>query len=173
MGIILNGNQKCVSENSLLNWSGLKYFLVISLKWDGEFVEKEDRLLQKHLRLLMWSVGSVNSSSSFFWGSCAQKKSGPQTWSCPLCTRARLRKEWVLSVSTTWPGHSRVFKDITRHSFQRWLAPCVCPQSRVLGRPGVNCHCLALFRSCVIPLCYHEATWPLAFQDGTSSFHKL
>lgn len=102
-----------------------------------------------------------------------QKKSGPQTWSCPLCTRARLRKERVLSVSTTWPGHSRVFKDITRHSFQRWLAPCVCPQSRVLGRPGVNCHCLALFRSCVIPLCYHEATWPLAFQDGTSSFHKL
>lgn len=52
MGISPDRNQKCVSENSLtevnslMNWGGLKYFPVVTLKWDGEFVEEEeDRLL--------------------------------------------------------------------------------------------------------------------------------
>lgn len=50
MAISRNANQKWVSENSSMNQSGLKYFPLVPLKWAGDFVEKEERLIAQTKR---------------------------------------------------------------------------------------------------------------------------
>lgn len=183
MSISPNGKQKYLSENSLLKWPEIFPCGHSEIGWwacegGGKAPSKTplvaDVISWNHLLSFDAVVPSTTeivvvfqeeiwatSLELLLWALCAHE-SPPEEGVGPVC-----------KPDVTWPqqGIQTLFHPSPGTTFSHGLLHVSA--SRVLGRPGVNCHCLALFRSSVIPVCCHEDMWPLAFQDGTGSFHKL